>query len=386
MAKVNVLTTANFDMMSADIGDLYEADAYERSATSFKAKWLGGKEFDLFTGTGFSYNADGEPVSGTVTGYKYYYYGYQVEVTQASIAATTLASYAAADNTLGAFKQVLAGNDSLTGNAGRDKLYGFGGNDTINGGANADTMVGGQGNDVYLVNTATDVVVELAGQGTDLIKSTVSYSLVDTDGAGSSGGNVEKLTLTGSAAINAIGNNLNNILTGNSANNQISGLNGNDKLSGNGGNDTLFGGNGKDTMQGGQGNDFLFDDPGKDLFTGGGGMDFFVFDVALNASTNLNTISDFTPGGTDLLVLDDDIFTTLGPVTEAVPMAARKFYKAAGATTAHDADDRIIYNSGTGDLYYDADGTGATHAPIQFAKLGTTSHPNITAADFAIIA
>lgn len=82
--------------------------------------------------------------------------------------------------------------------------------------------------------------------------------------------------------------------------------------------------------------------------------------------------------------LDDDIFTTLGPVTQAISMATRKFYKAAGATTAHDADDRIIYNSTTGALYYDADGNGSPSSAVQFAKLGTTTHPNITAADFAI--
>ena len=66
-----------------------------------------------------------------------------------------------------------------------------------------------------------------------------------------------------------------------------------------------------------------------------------------------------------------------------VAVTAVQFYKAAGATTAHDATDRIIYNTTTGDLYYDADGQGGVDA-ILFAVL--TTHPNLTASDFVIVA
>lgn len=386
MAKVNVLTTGNFNMMSADIGDLYEADSYVRTSTTFKAIWQGGNEYDLFTGTGFSFNAQGEPISGTVTGYKYYNFGNQVQVTNASIPATTLASYAQADNTVGAFQYVLSGNDSLTGNTGRDKLYGYNGNDTINGGANTDTMVGGLGNDVYIVDIATDVVTELSGQGTDLIKSSVSYDLTDTDGTGSNGGNVERLTLTGTADTEGWGNNLNNVLTGNGGDNLLYGGNGNDKLIGKAGDDDLVGVNGNDTLNGGNGVDFLYGGAGKDVLTGGSEMDFFFFNTALNSSSNVDTITDFTTGGVDLMVLDDDIFTALGPVSQATPLASAKFHKAAGATTAHDADDRIIYNTTTGALYYDADGNGSSHSAVKFAVMGTNTHPTLSATDFAIIA
>ena len=100
----------------------------------------------------------------------------------------------------------------MTGNAGANRISGGAGNDTLNGGAGADTMAGGIGNDTYFVNQATDIVTELAAQGIDTIKTSITYSLVDTDGAGANGGNVEKLTLIGAAAINGTGNALNNTI------------------------------------------------------------------------------------------------------------------------------------------------------------------------------
>jgi Ca2+-binding RTX toxin-like protein len=84
-------------------------------------------------------------------------------------------------------------------------------------------MVGGAGNDIYIVDRLTDIVTELAAQGSDTIKSSITYSLVDTDGAGANGGNVENLTLTGIANINATGNNLANFITGNTGTNMLTG-------------------------------------------------------------------------------------------------------------------------------------------------------------------
>ena len=120
------------------------------------------------------------------------------------------------------------GNDSLTGNALANVLSGGTGNDTLDGGAGNDTLRGGAGNDVYTVDSASDVVIENAAEGTDTVNSSVSFSL---------GANIETLTLTGSAAINATGNAQANTLTGNAGNNV---------LSGGGGNDTLIGGTGVD--------------------------------------------------------------------------------------------------------------------------------------------
>lgn len=131
-----------------------------------------------------------------------------------------------------------AGNDTLNGQAGNDTLNGGAGNDTLNGGTGNDTMVGGLGDDTYVVDSATDVVTEAANEGTDLVQSSVTYTLAN---------NVENLTLTGTTAINGTGNALNNVLTGNSAANTLTGAAGNDTLDGGAGNDTMVGGLGDDT-------------------------------------------------------------------------------------------------------------------------------------------
>jgi Ca2+-binding RTX toxin-like protein len=136
---------------------------------------------------------------------------------------------------------VLVGNSSdntLTGGAGADQLFGNAGNDTLDGGAGADSLVGGAGNDTYVADDAGDAVVELAAGGSDTVQSSITYTLGD---------NVEKLTLTGAAAINGTGNSLNNTLTGNSAANTLTGGAGNDSLNGGAGADTLVGGTGDDT-------------------------------------------------------------------------------------------------------------------------------------------
>jgi Ca2+-binding RTX toxin-like protein len=131
-------------------------------------------------------------------------------------------------------------DDAVAGGAGNDTLSGKAGNDTLDGGAGTDLLVGGTGDDLYMVGDAGDRVVELNGEGTDLVQASVSFSLA--------GQYIEKLMLTGTAAINATGNSLDNTLTGNAAANLLSGGIGNDTLSGADGSDTLTGGTGADTF------------------------------------------------------------------------------------------------------------------------------------------
>jgi Ca2+-binding RTX toxin-like protein len=172
----------------------------------------------------------------------------------------TMTSTASGVDTLSGFERIIATGyaDSITGGAaaeyfegraGDDTISGGDGNDVIDGGGGIDSMLGGLGNDTYYVNMAADVVVENAGEGTDTVLSSTTYSLSDVD--------VENLTLQGLSALNGYGNASANILIGNTAANALYGYSGNDSIDGGAGDDTVSGGEGSDTLLGGAGVDVL---------------------------------------------------------------------------------------------------------------------------------
>ena len=184
-----------------------------------------------------------------------------------------------------------AGNDKLQGGDGDDQLFGGDNNDQLTGAAGLDTLTGGLGDDTYFVDDYLDTLVEAAGEGSDIVKASVTWVLGD---------NFERLILDGSADIDGSGNDLNNQITGNSGAN------------------LLFGGNGNDTLNGGLGNDEIIGGAGNDILIGGGGADvFFVQIESISASTDLigavetDTISDYANGidSLDFSDVDADIST-----------------------------------------------------------------------------
>lgn len=242
-----------------------------------------------------------------------------------------------------------AGNDTINGFAGDDLLDGGGDDDVIDGGTGNDSMTGGLGNDTFSVDSLLDFINETAGQGTsDTVRATVSYVL----GAASHIEFLETTNAAGTAAIKLTGNDIAQTITGNAGANTLSGL---------GGADVLFGLKGNDRLTGGLGNDA------------------FVFNTKASATTNRDTITDFSSsasGNNDVIRLENAIFTKLvGTGT----LSSAQFF---AGTAAHDANDRIIYNKATGALIYDSNGS-ASGGAVQFATL--SNKPTVTASDFCII-
>jgi Ca2+-binding RTX toxin-like protein len=141
-------------------------------------------------------------------------------------------------------------NNMIRGNSNNNFLYGLDGNDFLSGGSGNDTMYGGSGNDTYDVNSASDVVVEVEGEGTDRVNAYINYTL---------SANVDNLVLYGTATTGT-GNTLNNMISGNSNANFLYGLDGDDYLNGGSGNDTMYGGSGNDTYLIDSASDSYFED------------------------------------------------------------------------------------------------------------------------------
>jgi Ca2+-binding RTX toxin-like protein len=250
-------------------------------------------------------------------------------------------------------------NNNLVGNDSLNVLTGLGGNDYLFGGGGSDTLVGGQGNDTYLLTNAHpitndlipkfgyDTVIEEADAGTDTVVVQRYFNFLT---GYTLGDNIERGVISGTGSFNLTGNELNNELRGNIAANRIVAAAGDDSILGRDGNDTLAGGNGNDTVNGGSGNDVIFGGPGQDQLEGGTGNDIFNF-ANTPGSANADTVLDFSVAD-DVIRLHSSVFTALSPGVLA-PGAFRV------GTVAEDANDRIIYNSVDGRLFYDSDGTGA---------------------------
>jgi Ca2+-binding RTX toxin-like protein len=229
------------------------------------------------------------------------------------------------------------GNDTLAGHDGNDTIDGGAGSDLLDGGKGGDAFYGGEGSDVYIVEDKFDKVYEETDDSFDLVKSSIDFVLPMY---------VEGLTLTGRAALSGSGNAAANVLIGNEGPNFLNGH------------------EGADTLDGGLGTDTL---------VGGAGSDSFRFSVANPKGADL--ITDFN-GGEDQIQLNAAAYP-------ALPMGVLDIgaFQIGTGSAAVNADVRVIFDSTTGKLFYDADGSDIQPA-VQFAAIdlaglvGAVTHDN----------
>jgi Ca2+-binding RTX toxin-like protein len=236
------------------------------------------------------------------------------------------------------------GNDDLSGDDGIDHLYGgngvdnlYGGNDDdyLDGGRGGDLMDGGAGDDTYYVDANSDRITDDSGH--DIVLATSGkYTLA----AG-----VEDLDYIGSRNFSGTGNDLGNEISG---------------------------GNGKDKLYGGSGDDLLIGGAGNDILNGGDDADLFLLD----SLSGIDKITDFTKGQ-DHIVLDSSVF--IGVLDDGSGSLDATVFANGAATTA---DHHVLYDSVTGKISYDADGSGSG-AAVTIAQV--TAGLTLDNSDFNII-
>ena len=289
---------------------------------------------------------------------------------------TQLNDWMHAGNLFGVQPDVLrgmAGNDTLlggnawsalNGNDGDDSITGGAGNESISGGAGRDSLQGGAGVDLL------DLWLDgFAGHGVVVNIGKASGQIAD-DGYG----NVENAT----QFENISGSNHNDVLTGNSRSNLIYGNEGNDAVLGAAGDDLLHGGAGNDTLTGGDGSDAIWGEDGVNRLAGGIGADqFYITHNAQAALPERQVLTDFVHG-VDMFVLDMDFggFASAGALVQA------QFRSGQGAKLATTADERLTYDTTTGNLYFDRDGNGTGFASVLIAQF--SNHAALTYTDFAV--
>jgi Ca2+-binding RTX toxin-like protein len=332
-----------------------------------------------------------------------------VSYERAAAGVTVDLSLSTAQNTVGSGIDTLSTFENLIGSRHGDLLKGNALWNWIDGGEGADTMEGGAGSDTYVVDNESDVVIEQAGAAgsanSDWVYSRLGYyqlgehienAAVDHANGGylsgnaldnvlmSGGGNDTLIGGSGSdtasyqRAVSAVTVHLaaNTALEGSRSDYLIDienliGSSFNDLLVGDGGANDIRGGSGSDVIRGGGGNDIL---RGGGNNQGDGAADSFVFDTAPNGNTNYDRIVAFEGNGLDRIVLDPAIYGAIGATLDASEFRI--------GANALDADDFILFDRTTGNLFYDVDGSGAG-AKVLFAKLINWSG-SIDAGDFGV--
>jgi Ca2+-binding RTX toxin-like protein len=281
------------------------------------------------------------------------------------------------------------GNDSLSGGSGNDTLSGGPGNDTLDGGPGVDLLLGGDGNDVLhdhhnadfgeagdtldggRGNDTYDIRADPFQDHRPVLRDAGGIDTVLTNHDWVLGEGFENLTLF--EAVSGTGNRLNNVII--TTTNEPHAY----RVDGRDGNDTLLGGEERDTLLGGNGNDRVSGGEGNDSLTGGAGKDDFVFDAAPGGE-NADAVTDFA-SCRDRLLLDDAAHHDIG-ARGRFARNDERFLAADGATSGQERDDRVIYDTSAGNLYYDADGSGAGMAQLIATFEG---NPAIAATDITVI-
>jgi Ca2+-binding RTX toxin-like protein len=259
-----------------------------------------------------------------------------------------------------------SGNDRIKGGAGSDGLFGESGNDVLEGGAGDDGLIGGSGNDTLYGGNGDDIF--LLGVQEDFFGVDRIYGDGGRDRVVVTSATVADLqsgTLS-SAAGNASLRGIEDLFSGESIGDPIV----NQRFSGDSGANILAGGSGDDRLSGRGGNDTLI---GLD------GADRFVFESA-PGTANADRIEDFA-SGTDRLLFENRFFTALGGARDWRDGDPR-FHAAPGATSGHDSNDRLVYDTSTGNLYYDPNGS----APGGVRLVATLADaPALAASDITVI-
>jgi Ca2+-binding RTX toxin-like protein len=257
------------------------------------------------------------------------------------------------------------GADTVTAGALADQLDGRAGNDQLRGGGGNDLLLDGDGNDVLLGDAGDDDFVRTdadadggdrfdGGAGVDtLFFDIVSGLSVKVDLADSTlnGGLARGLTLSGIERV--VGSDLD------------------DDIRGSTGADTFWGGKGDDRLEGRAGDDNLVGGGGGDVLIGGAGRDHFIFGADATGSGDL--ITDFTRGqdklGIDRAAFGMDADDVLSLVVGTAPAASG-------------SGPQFLFETGSGRLWFDADGAGTGHEAVLMATL--TGVTTLSGSDFAL--
>ena len=392
------------------------------TATSIKFDLSNGLKLKI-VGTGFGGDEDETSLTGTITAIVVYLNNGTTKMQQLTGLNLSLESFYDALHVFDQFGMaafLMRGNDTLKGSTGEQDLRGYGGNDTFIGGSGDEFMTGGEGDDTYDGNGGHDTLdfsdayhTPSAYRGIN-VDATIG-KLIDPYGNSETFTQIEQFR----------GTQFRDVFKGSDADEVFMGWGGRDTFNGGGGFDVvtfhrddrrggtegivvnletgrakdgfgridtlisiegartgiaadkLYGSSADNHLRAGHGNDLLAGGLGNDVLFGEAGKDIFLFNTKLSASTNVDVIEDFVVAD-DTIRLDNAIFTKIvgtGTLTSA------QFAKNT-AGKAVDANDRIIYDTDSGKLYYDSNGS-ASGGSVHFATIA--SGLSLTASDFYIV-